>query len=565
MSTENTPLHATTSLPTTLSDAVVGLLADLGVNAAYGILGGSIAPLYDALGRSEIRVVHCRHESAAAFAAIESNFASGRPTVAFATGGPGLVNSIHGVAAARWEGAKTIFLTGTTPPLQRGRWAFQETSDYTMPGFLTAGPYFDYAIHLDDGGELDEVAARLRAGLARPGGFIAAIGVPVHLQRSPSPIRRSRPLEAARWGCEPQLAADCARRLSSAPFVIWVGFGARGSETQVRALAERTGALVMSTPRGKGVFPESHPQYLGVTGVGGQGRVADYLGAHPPARVLVLGSRLSEFSSHWDPRLLPREEFIHVDVDPSAPGTAFPTAATCAVHADVGSFLAAVLRELPETGRRSPPPRPHIAAVEAPAPRASRIALPRLFEAIQRHVVEGSDALVLGEAGNTVVWAIHSLRFDSSRFRASTRFGSMGHAATGVIGAAVGRGGKAVALVGDASMLMFNELNTAATYGIPAVWIVSNNARYGMTHAGMRAVGFEPRGTEFKEVDFAAVARAMGCPARRVEQEGDLDDALAAAMRAEGPFLVDVLVDPDQPAPGTRRNQSLRDQWQVRT
>jgi acetolactate synthase-1/2/3 large subunit len=563
MLADYTAIHAEPPHPTPLSDAIVGLLSDLGVDAAFGILGGSIAPLYDALGRSPIRVVHCRHESAAAFAAVESNFASGRPAVAFATGGPGLVNAVHGIAAARWEGAKTIFLTGTTPPLMRGRWAFQETSDYTMPGFFTAGSLFDYAVNLEDAGELHEIGIRLRAGLTRPGGFVAAVGVPVHLQRSQIQLRRHRPLQAAGWGCEQSVAAECAQRLAAEPFVIWVGFGARHAAASVRALAERTGALVMSTPRGKGIFPEDHPQYLGVTGVGGHAHVGDHLAAHPPARVLVLGSRLAELSSHWDTRLLPRDELIHVDVDPSVPGTAFPAAPTYAVHADVGAFLAAVLRELPETRALPPAPPPRVAAPQKGSPSSGRIPLPRLFEAIQRRVVEGSDAVVLGEAGNTVVWAIHSLRFDSPRFRASTRFGSMGHAGTGVIGAAVGRRGKAVALVGDASMLMFNEINTAVTAGIPAVWIVLNNARYGMTHAGMKAVGFEPRGTEFEEVDFAGVARAMRCAARRVNDEAELDAALDAAMRAEGPFLIDVLIDPEQPAPGNQRNQSLREQWRV--
>jgi acetolactate synthase-1/2/3 large subunit len=549
-----------------LSEALTTLLEEVGVDSAFGILGGSVAPIYDAIARSSIRLVHCRHESGAAFAATESYFASGRPAVAFATAGPGVVNALTGLTAARWDGAKVLFIAGTTSAVHRGRFAFQETSAYSMPAFFTSGSLFDYAVSLEDPGELDEVAARLAAGLARPGGFVAGIGVPVALQRSPVPPRAPRLHRAAAWGCDPVVAADCARRLADGPLVIWVGFGARHAAAAVRALAERTSALVMCTPRGKGIFPEDHPQFLGVTGSGGHPEVGDHLGANPPARVLVLGSRLGEFSSFWDPRLVPQVEFLHVDVDPTVPFAAYPAAPTYAVHAEIGAFLGAVLRELGAGAPAGSGPALRRPLPTPAAPGGNRVSTARLFEAIQRRVVDGSDALVLTEAGNAIVWSVNALRFgEPGRFRASNRFGSMGHAAAGVIGSALGRRGKAVAIVGDGSMLMFSEVNTAVAYGIPAVWIVLNNARYAMTHEGMKAVGFEPRGTEFPEVDFAAVARGMGAAAVRVERDADLDAALDAAMRADGPFLVDVLVDQGEPAPATRRNQSLKEQWRPRT
>jgi acetolactate synthase-1/2/3 large subunit len=181
--------------------------------------------------------------------------------------------------------------------------------------------------------------------------------------------------------------------------------------------------------------------------------------------------------------------------------------------------------------------------------------------AIQRVVVEGSDAVVMSEAGNSFVLATHYLRFATpGRYRVSTGFGSMGHAVAGVIGAAHARMGKAVAIAGDGAMLMNHEVSTAVGYGTDAVWIVLNDARYGMIDAGMRSLGWTPFGTEIPRVDFVAMARAVGADGARVEHELQLEAALERAMAARGPFVVDVWIDPTEAQPMNRRNSSLRRQ-----
>jgi acetolactate synthase I/II/III large subunit len=133
----------------------------------------------------------------------------------------------------------------------------------------------------------------------------------------------------------------------------------------------------------------------------------------------------------------------------------------------------------------------------------------------------------------------------------------MGHATSGVIGAAKGRRGVAAALVGDGAMLMQSEVSTAVRYGIPAAWIVLNDGLYGMITQGMRAQGLEPLETEIPETDFAAWARAQGADGVRVEQESELDGALARIESLTRPLVIDVRVDPNEPAPFLRRVQSL--------
>jgi acetolactate synthase-1/2/3 large subunit len=183
------------------------------------------------------------------------------------------------------------------------------------------------------------------------------------------------------------------------------------------------------------------------------------------------------------------------------------------------------------------------------------------MEAIQRVVVEGSDAVVMTEAGNSFAWGTHALQFrEPGRYRVSTSFGSMGHAVAGVVGAALGRGGKAVAIAGDGAMLMNSEVSTAVQYRARAVWIVLNDARYGMIHQGMQVQGFEPVETLFPAADFVMIARGMGADGVRVEREEDLQAALETAMAAAGPFVVDVVIDPEEPAPFLQRIKSLIEQ-----
>lgn len=541
----------------TVAAALAEHLAALGVEQAFGVSGGAIAILYDALAESPIRLHHTRHENGAAFAATEAHFASGKPTAVFATTGPGLLNALTGVAAARAEGAKLVLLSGATSAQQRGRWATQETTSQTFPtGLYGRGALFDYAVRLEHAAELPEVARRLALGLTRAGGFVAHVAIPMAVQ----PARLERPTAAQLDSlgiASPALSeADLdwlASTLVEEPCVVWVGFGARHAAAEVRELVDRLGLPVFSTPRGKGIVPEDHPCYLGVTGLGGHDSVVAAMLQRRPEWTLVLGSRLGEASSFWDRDLVPASGFLHVDLDPDVPGTAYPDAETVGIHAEIGELLRSLLARLPSRTAAALGPRP--ARRELPVPTLpvadrSPVRPQVLMQAIQRLVVDGSEALVLAESGNSFAWCNHYLRFSSpGRYRVSTLFASMGHAAAGVVGAALAREGKAVAVVGDGSLLMGAELSTAVQYRVPAVWVVLNDAGYGMCRDGQRALGLSTAHIEFPRADFVALARSMGADGVAVGEEGELEAALAAAMAAPGPFVVDVRIDTAEASP----------------
>lgn len=546
---------------TRMSDVLANVLADLGVESAFGVVGGGIAPLSDALNGSSIRVVHARHESGAAFAAVEASLASGRPTVVFATTGPGITNALTGLFVARREGAQVIFLSGTTPPSQRDRWVLQESGPHAMLSDLyTSGPLFHYATAIEHEDQLDVAVCRLARGLRRPHGFVAHIAMPTSIQ-SRELSRPPRKLAAEEL--RPERLVDthdvkrCAELLTSGQMMLWVGYGARNCSSQVRQLAERLQAPVMSTPRAKGIFPEEHPLYTGVTGLGGHIGPAKAAQSLKPKHVLVLGTRLGELSSGWASELLPTDSLIHVDIDPDVPGLAFPDMPTYGIQAELETFLNALLDELPEEHKAEPVQVESHKRPSSLTPRRLGPVRPQvLLDAIQRRIVDETEAIIVAEAGNSFAWTNHQLCMPrAGRYRANMGWGSMGHGATGVLGAAMHHADKAVSIVGDGAMLMNCEVSTAVQYNIPVIWIVVNDSQYGMVEHGMRAAGYQPVETPIPRTDFAEFARSMGADGVRIESEEDLEEALTAALEARGPFVVDVVIDPDIPAPvGSRLN-----------
>ncbi|MCA9624890.1 MAG: thiamine pyrophosphate-binding protein [Myxococcales bacterium] len=554
--------HPSSPAPTG-AELLVEALYALGVRRAFGVMGGAIARFCEAARRAGIALVHARHETGAVFMASEAHFATGEPVVVFTTTGPGATNAVTGLVSAVWDGAKVIAVVGGTNLAERGRLSFQETAAQALE--LTGWLGRDRASMracIESGTQVPGIARRLATGLARPGGFVAALTVPQGVQAASTPGVRLPPLSHS--SLTPVDVAQVARlqsRLCEGDLVIWAGFGTRHAAPALTALVERSGARVMCSPRAKGVFPESHPHYLGVTGMfGGQARVQEALAARPPDHVLVLGSRLGQATSCFDPAYLPRRALVHVDVDPSAFGAAYPETETIGVQATIEPWLDALVEAWPLASKPELTP---VAASGALAVTRGPVHPRALMAAVQRRVVEQSNAVVLSDVGNAFAWANHDLVFDAPhRYRTAAGFGSMTQASAGVVGTALATRRPAVALVGDGAMLMGNEVSTAVQYQVPAKWIVLNDACYGMVHHGMVAVGMEPFETRMPRVDFVAFARALGAEGMRVTHAGELDEALHRMLEHEGPFVLDVVVDDTVPPPFGRRNDALGRAWE---
>ncbi|MFO7567205.1 MAG: thiamine pyrophosphate-binding protein [Enhygromyxa sp.] len=545
----------------TVSDALINGIMQMGAQFAFGIIGGAIVPFYESLLRSPLRVVNYRHESGAAYAALEASLALDTPAIAFATTGPGLTNALTGALAARWEGAKLLLISGYTGGDRRGRFALQASNGHTLGADLyNSGGLFDYAVAIEHEAELPTVLRALARGFASRRGFVAHIAMPLAIQA------RAATIPALTIPAVDLMPSDAAMsavlELLREPFAVWVGHGARHAHAQIRELVDRTNAPVIATPRAKGIVSEHDPRYLGVSGAfGGDPDLCARMRATGVERVLVLGSRLGELSSAYQTELIPPGGLIHVDLDPTVPGSAFPQAETFAVQAEIGQFVGRLLDEL--EGRPRPIRVQPRAEPEPLSPRGAgqRVRPQYLMQCLQARVVEGSASVLLAESGNSFAWTTRHLRFaDPHRYRQSGLFCPMGQVSAGVLGVALASARRAVAVVGDGAFLMQNELSTAVALDAEVTWIVLNDSRYGMVDQGLRSYGHSDPGMGIPPVDFVTLASAFGVGGARVEREAQLMPALERAMRARGPFVLDVVIDPEQRAPFGARLRSILEQ-----
>lgn len=541
------------------SERLISHLSDIGVRYAFGVMGGAIAHFYGSLVKSEITSYHCRHETSAAFAAIESYFACNKPALVYTTTGPGFLNALTGIASGKSEGAKLVVISGTTNTSLRGRFAAQETSCYhNNIGFENRNSLIDFSIRIDAIEELPQVIHRIRIGFQRPEGFITHLALSLNIQKAMMDCSRNIYSSTYYPAASSSSAIDVAAELiSKKSCIVAVGYGARSAHKEVTELIDKRQLKIFSTPRGKGIVDEYHPHYLGCSGVGGSELIAEHFKENRPEVLLVLGSRLGEGSTYWDETLLPSEQIIQVDIDPSWIGCAYPEQKTSGIQSDIKNFLQLLLPNLSRV--ECLPADKQKSVISRLDPISNLDVRPAyLMQCIQCQIIDSTDAIIMSEVGNAFAWSSYFLKFNhSNRYRVSPGFGAMGHFCAGALGAALATKRKVVAIVGDGSMLMNCEINTAVQYQAPVVWIVLNDSSYDTCEKGMRYLGFEDVDFSLPAIDFVQVAEGKGAIGLSITSEFVAERILKQAMQSIDPVVVDVRINKNEISPLFKRFENL--------
>jgi acetolactate synthase-1/2/3 large subunit len=289
--------------------------------------------------------------------------------------------------------------------------------------------------------------------------------------------------------------------------------------------------------------------------------------------LFVIGSSLHEISTQgWEPALQPTRALLQQDADPSVIGRNYPV--TTALVGDAKTTLRELIFQVRrlhssgEYGRR--PDGPGFAAwkrglppvLDAKAMGSDSLPLKpqRLMRELNRHLPE--DALIFVDSGNNTLWVLHYLDANGRNVFIHNwgEFGAMGYGVAAAIGGKLAAPSRPVgSIVGDGSFAMCGmEVSTAATYGIPVVWVVLNDARFNAVHHGQQLqYGGRTIGTEFHRMDIAMVAQALGARGRRIERPEDLGPALEEALASGRPTVLDVWIDADEVPPIHSRVRSL--------
>lgn len=554
--------------------SVAHVLLDLmereGVEHLFGIPGGPIMPLYEAVyERKCIRPVLTKHEAGAAFMADGYARVSGKPGFCCTTTGPGATNALTGLAVSFADQVPVLLVTPQVPTHQFGTGAFQESGPDGIDLVALFRGVSKWSTMLP---HPDRAAATVRAALramrtGRPG--------PVHLNIPLDYIGREAPAEFASAperfrpsdkSVDRAAVREAARLLRDArrPAIL-AGSGVNSARAwgPFRALAERLQAPVATTFRAKGVLPEDHPLSLGVFGYSGHPAARERLLAPETDVILVLGSGLGEVSScGFDPRL-GRKRLIQVDVDPRTIARNFPVAV--GVTGDMEAALLELLAELDVDeapgSRFLDPVRPLAQQPLAPfsdGPLKPQAILREVSAALPR------DAMVFVDNGTIRAWCgAHLPARAPNSFFVNMGMASMGWATAAVIGGSLACPERAaVALVGDAAFLMNGtEVHTAVEHKLPIVWVVLNNGGHGMIYHGEKAqFGGKFRSSVFgRPLDAAAMAASLGAKSLRVDRPGQLEAALAKRP-LDGPLVLDVAADLHEAPPMGARVKALERQ-----
>ncbi|MFT3766110.1 MAG: thiamine pyrophosphate-binding protein [Minicystis sp.] len=538
---------------------MVDELRMMGIDTMFGIPGGAVSPIYSAvMKRSDMRVVNAKHETGAVFLAMGYAIATGKPGFVVTTAGPGITNALTGLASAFYDSVPIIYVAGEVSTAAFGRGALQESSSAGLDAVSLVRRMTKFAAQAS---RPDSATAVLRKAYAtamsgRQGPVFISLPINVSSARAANnPIsgnaRTSFEVDAA--GCERSF--ELLAKAQSPLILAGAGMRDPKSREMLVRLAEAVEAPVAVSPKGKGVFPEDHPQYLGVFGFGGHESVVDYLTGGVDV-LLVCGSGLNDFSTNaWSPLLSGTQAFIQVDIDAAQLGKNYPIDLGLVGPAD--AVLARML-----SGRPRRPAQPRRLRVRARYQHAGRSATGALTtpEVMQvMNEVCPKDSVFTADMGEHLSIALHYLKVRSGGdFLTCLGFGSMGSGVCTAIGYQMGAPRQRVySVCGDGCFLMYGaELATAVHHNVPVTFVIINDSKLNMCELGMRDLyGGSPDMTT-PVINFAETARATGATGYVIRTREELVNALNTPP--EGPVVLDVRIDPEVRLMGSQRNSALR-------
>lgn len=549
-----------------------------GVGAAFGIPGGPVTPLFDALhGDTQLRIIGARHEAGAAFMACGYARLGARPGVCVLTTGPGTTNAVTGIAAAKADSLPVLALTAQVPGAAFGKGSLQDSTYDRADTVAMLRPVTKLSAmvtHPEAAGTMLRQALRVALS-GRPG--------PVHLNLPTDLMRRTtaQPLQRpSEYRCDSRVFDREAVKRAAALLLaaerpaILAGHGINlaGARAELLELAELLSIPVATTPKGKGAFPEEHPLALRVFGLASSPRAEGWLLGGVDT-LLVLGSGLHENSTQgWEERLKPSRALIQQDIDPANIGRNYPV--TQALVGDARVTLRELIFELKRRLRIGEHPccgdpgafhqwKEGAPAVLAPRSLGSA-AVPLKPQRVMAELDEAlpEDAAVFIDVGNHTLWALHYLTATGKNDFVHNwgEFAAMGYGLAGSIGGKLAAPHRAVvAVAGDGGFAMAGmEISTAVTHGVPVVWVIFNDARLNAVYHGQR-LQYQGRTTaaEFARMDVAAVAKALGAWSQRVERPGELAAGLREALGTGRPAVLDVWIDAEEVPPIQSRIKSL--------
>ena len=545
----------------TVAQTIAQTLHDAGVRIVFGMPGGEVVAVLEALHQLGIRFELMHHEQSAVFAADAFARATGRPGCVLTTLGPGALNAVPGIGHAWLDRAPVVLITAQKPDTLLPDYTHQVVDLQAVFAPITKRTL--KVSPLNAAAELGPTVALTMQG--RPG--------PVHLQvsneeadlqtagRGSSPAGKSievtRNPGAARTDPRPALVSRARALLGGASRpVILAGLGLEPEAPYdaLKILAEASNAPVIVSPKAKGALPDDHPLSAGVIGLTQTDPAYEIL--DEADCVIAVGFDAVELVKPWS---LARRDGNGAGEDtadvPLVWIASWPNddpVLPAAVEI-VGPVQPALLQLADgefdcnqEWGAaRVESFRKERAAQPLPAPRPGKLLPQQLLASMRRHLP--AETMLAVDVGSHKIFS--SLAWPTlrpNRFALSNGLSCMGFGLPAAIGTALARPGERVAcLIGDGGLLMcMGELSVLARLNLPVTVVVPVDNAIDLIRSHQLRQGKKPLGTEFPAPDFTTIAAGYGIESARVASTEACDEALARAAAGHAPSLIEAHIDP---------------------
>ncbi|WP_235840352.1 acetolactate synthase large subunit [Corynebacterium yudongzhengii] len=544
------------------AQAIVRSLENLDAGTVFGIPGGAVLPLYDALFASQkLRHVLTRHEQGAGHASEGYAMTSGKVGVCIATSGPGATNLVTALADAALDSVPIVAITGQVGSSLLGTDAFQEADirGVTMPvtkhNFMVTRP--------EDIPEAIAAAFHL-AGTGRPGPVL--VDIPKDVQNAEFDF--VWPPKVDMPGYKPvtsphsrQIAQAVKLIQQSERPVLYIGGGVikANASDELLSFAEYSGIPVVTTLMALGSFPDSHELHMGMPGMHG---TVPAVGAMQRSDLLItIGARFDDRVTGDTDSFAPHAKVIHADIDPAEIGKI--RAADVPIVGDAKKVLHALDANFRSSTTENRPDfstwRSYLAGLKERFPRGydpqadGSLSPQYVIEKVAETV--GPDAVYVAGVGQHQMWAAQFLNFEKPRtWLNSGGLGTMGYSVPAALGAKAGAPDKEVwAIDGDGCFQMTNqEITTMAVEGLPVKVALINNGNLGMVRQ-WQTLFYEGHysHTRLREQneyvpDFVALAEGLGAVGIRVTSEDEVVPAIEKAREInDRPVIIDFIVGED--------------------
>ncbi|GHC75050.1 thiamine pyrophosphate-binding protein [Limoniibacter endophyticus] len=532
---------------------VVEVLEANGVERIFCVPGESYLAVLDALHDSKIETIVCRQEGGAAMMADCEGRLTGKPGICFVTRGPGATNASAGIHIAAQDSIPMILFIGQIDAGAREREAFQEIDYRAFYGSVAK-----WVTEIEDASRIPELLTRAFAVATsgRPGPVVIALPENMLVTEVDAPkALPATPVETRPGQPEMDELVGLLTR-AQRPFVI-LG-GTRWNEDAVsrfQSVAEKWALPVACSFRRQMLFDHAHPCYAGDIGIGPNPKLAEAI--KQSDLVLLLGGRFGEMPSSNYTVLkspYPDQTLVHVHADAEELGRVYRP--TLAINAAASAFVDAFAaldapHALPAWADRTQALHASYLAWSTP-PKTGPGAVQ--MGPIMEHLEEvlPLDAIMTNGAGNYATWLHRFHRFRSFGTQAAPTSGSMGYGLPAAVAAkALDKNREVICFAGDGCFMMHGqEFATAVQHGLNIIVLVINNGTYGTIRMHQeREYPGRVSGTDLKNPDFAALARAYGGHGETVEKTEEFAQAFSRARASNKPAIIEIKLDPEAITP----------------